>query len=291
MMGLQNLQQKNTTQQAEQDNTRVISIASGKGGVGKTNLSVNLGINLYKEGVKTLLIDADFGMANVDILLGITPQYNLSHILNGKCMLPDAIITGPGSLDILPGNSGVDNLINMSSVAIKRLLETSSHIEEVYDMVIVDVGAGINRDVTNFIQASDEAIIVLTPEPTAIMDAYSLTKFLQGNEYSGKINLVLNQIDSREEGEKVSRRIHNAVKKYLQLEIETIGYIPYDDKVRKAVKSQIPFTLKSPNSQASRAIERITDTLLERKREEKSRGMKGFVFKMVGMFNSVFGKD
>ncbi|MFW5986040.1 MAG: MinD/ParA family protein [Halanaerobiales bacterium] len=276
-------EQKSTDPQKK--NTRIIAIASGKGGVGKTNIAVNLGLLLNQEEEKTLLIDADFGMANIDVVLGITPKYNLGHIIRGKCYLEDAIIAGPKELDILPGTSGADSLINMSSIAIKRLMKTSNYIEDNYSFVLIDVGAGINNDVTNFIRASDEVIVVLTPEPTSIMDAYSLIKLLKHKNYSKNINLLINQMDNQQEGKDTDRKIKNALKYYLDLEVKTLGFIPYDSKLKQAVKKQKPVVLSYPRSRATRALKETTGTILKRKKEEKSRGMKGFVYRIVGFFS------
>ncbi len=276
--------QQNTNNSRKSDNTRIIAIASGKGGVGKTNISVNLGLLFQQYEMTTLLIDADFGMANADILLGITPRYNLSHIISGKCRFQEAILKGPGDLDILPGTSGADSLINMSSVAIKRLLATSDFIEENYDMVIVDVGAGIHNDVINFIKAADEVIIVMTPEPTSMLDAYSLIKVLNKNKYKKNINLLINQYNTKQEGSLTGRKLKKAVQEYLKTELKIIGHIPYDNKLKKAVKKQKPLVLVYPNSEASKALEDTASILLKNKKENRSAGMKGFIYKMVGFF-------
>ncbi len=266
--------------------TRIIAIASGKGGVGKSNISVNLGIALQEIGKKVLLLDADLGMANLDILLGLTSNNNLSHVLKGKCKFEDAVLEGPGEIDILPGTTGVDDLINISSTEIRRLIEASSHMEHNYDIILLDIGAGLHYSVTNFILACQEAVIVLTPEPTAIMDAYSLIKYLSNKNYQGKIKILINQITSSKEGKDVSNRMQKVIKQYLQQEIELLGLIPFDESVRSSVKKQVPFLILYPGSEAAGSIKKIAAKMIDKDDEEiESPGMKGFIYKIVGIFN------
>lgn len=270
--------------QEKAGNTRIIAIASGKGGVGKSNITVNLGLALQEMGKRVLLLDADLGMANLDILLGLTPRYNLSHVLKGKCKFEDALLNGPEGIDILPGTSGED-LINISSTEVKRLIEASSHMESNYDIIIIDIGAGIHYSVTNFIMACDEAIIVLTPEPTAIMDAYSLIKFLSNQKYKNKIGLIINQTSSSKEGDNVANRMQKVIKEYLKLDINIMGYIPYDEYVRQSVKEQTPFMIGYPRSKAVEALKDVAARMLDRVQNTESRGMKGFIYRVVGIFN------
>lgn len=270
--------------QQKENNTRIIAIASGKGGVGKSNITVNMGLALQEMGKRVLLLDADLGMANLDILLGLTPRYNLSHVLKGKCKFEDAVLNGPDGIDILPGTSG-DDLVNISSMEVKRLIEASSHMESNYDIIIIDIGAGIHYSVTNFIMACDEAIIVLTPEPTAIMDAYSLIKFLANQKSKSKIGLLINQTSSQKEGDNVANRMQKVIKEYLKTDIEIMGYIPYDEYVRQSVKAQTPFIISYPRSKAVDALRDVAARMLDRVQEEESRGMKGFIYRIVGIFN------
>ncbi|MEJ6950235.1 MinD/ParA family protein [Natronospora cellulosivora (SeqCode)] len=270
---------------AKAHKTRIIAIASGKGGVGKSNITVNLGLALQERGKKVLLLDADLGMANLDILLGITPTYNLSHVLKGRCSFQEALIVGPGNIDILAGTSGVDDLVNISSTEIKRLIEASSQMESKYDIIIIDIGAGIHLSVTNFIMACDDALIVLTPEPTAIMDAYSLVKFLARRKYQNQISLLINQTSSYKEGENVAKRMKKAIKEYLRLDIEIMGYIPYEETVKQSVKQQAPFFITYPKTKAVQALKDVAAKILNKVEENSSNGMKAFVYKIVGIFN------
>ncbi|MFW6264560.1 MAG: MinD/ParA family protein [Bacillota bacterium] len=270
---------------AKAKQTRIIAIASGKGGVGKSNITVNLGLALQEMGKKVLLLDADLGMANLDILLGLTPRYNLSHVLKGKCRFEEALLDGPGGIDILAGTSGVDDLINISSTEVKRLIEASSQMDNNYDIIIIDIGAGIHFSIINFIMACDEAVIVLTPEPTAIMDAYSLIKYLAKQKYKQKISLLINQISTTKEGSNVASRMKKVINDYLKLDIEIMGYIPYDDNVKQSVKQQTPFIISYPKSKAVDSLKSVASKMLNRAEEEDSPGMKAFVYRIVGIFN------
>lgn len=265
--------------------SRVIAVASGKGGVGKTNVSVNLGVALQKMDKKVLLLDADMGMANVDVLIGVTPRYNIGHVLENKCDIEDALISGPENLTVLPGSSGIDDFINMNMYKIKQLLKLSSHLEKNYDIIIIDIGAGAHKGVINFIRAADEVIVVLTPEPTAIMDAYSLIKILSKNDVKPKLNLIVNQVDNDKEGDEVSKRISNVIKDYLGLEISITSYIPYDNTLREAVKKQKPIVNLYPRSSAGRAFTKTAGQLIDRDVGDNE-GMQGFVNKVLGFFKS-----
>src|SRR5690554_4665819 len=267
------------------NNNRIIAVASGKGGVGKTNIAINLGLALQQKGQQVLVLDADLGMANLDILLGLTPRYNLEHILKGKCKFEEAVLAGPGGIDILPGTSGIEELVHISSVETKRLIEASALMERDYDLVIIDIGAGVHYTVTNFIRACDEALIILTPEPTAIMDAYSLIKYLSIHNFKNRVSIIINQTNSSREGDDTARRMQKVIKEYLNLNIEILGYIPYDNYVRQSVKAQVPLVLNYPNSRAVTALNKIADKMLNNSDDTTTRGIKGFVYRMAGIFS------
>ncbi|MFW6381070.1 MAG: MinD/ParA family protein [Bacillota bacterium] len=266
--------------------SRIITVASGKGGVGKSNVTVNVGLSLARMGKKVLVIDGDMGMANIDILLDLQPRYNLDDILEGKCTLEQAIMEGPEELHILPGISGSDSLLDIDSRQVDQLLSASSQIEDNYDIILIDIGAGAGRVVVNFVMAADEVLIVLTPEPTSVMDAYSLIKILSRHNLSGEIKLILNQVNSRKEARKLSERMSRVIGDYLDLECNLLDYIPYDSKIKKSVRKQQPLVKLFPESRAGQAFARIAGKLIGRDLEQQqSQGMKGFFFKVIGMFN------
>lgn len=265
--------------------SRVIAVASGKGGVGKTNISINLGVALQNLGKNVLLLDADMGMANVDVLVGMTPSYNLSHVLDEKCEIEDALLKEPSGLEILPGSSGIDDFIDMSLHRIKQLLKLSSHLEAKYDIIIIDIGAGAHEGVLNFIRAADEVIVVLTPEPTAVMDAYSLIKILSKNEVRPKLNLIVNQVDNNKEGSEVAGRISKVIKDYLKIDIAITSFIPYDQVLREAVKKQKPLVSLYPNSSSGTAFRVAAGKLIDEDVRE-AKGMKGFMYKVLGFISN-----
>jgi flagellar biosynthesis protein FlhG len=267
-----------------QKNTRIITVSSGKGGVGKTNVSVNLGLALQQTGEKVLLLDADLGMANIDILLGLTARYNLKHVMMGNCSINDALLKGPDQINILPGTSGGDELIDLSRDEVKRLLRISSHLEDNYDIIIIDIGAGAHQGGLNFTLAADEALIVLTPEPTSIMDAYSLIKILSTYDFKGDLGLIINQVIDKTEGEEVAERMSGVIEKYLSINVKMRGFIPYDRKVIQAVKKQSPLFDLYPESKAATAFRDTANILLDRKKESSSTGMKSFLSSIVDMF-------
>ena len=270
----------------EVERSRIISVASGKGGVGKTNITVNIGLALQDMGKDVLILDADMGMANVDVILGLTARYHLGHILKGKCQLEDALITGPKGLTVLPGASGIDEFTDIDIGEVKKLLDLSTAIESSYDFILIDIGAGIHSGVVNFIRAADEIMVVLTPEPTAVMDAYSLLKVLSDYSVASRLDLIVNQVESKGEGEDVTGRMENAIDEYLDMNVDTSAVVPYDDVLRKAVKKQKPLMELYPSSKAGRAFKRIAELLVSGKVEDTSRGMKGFVYRMLGFFRN-----
>ncbi|MGM0409723.1 MAG: MinD/ParA family protein [Bacillota bacterium] len=265
--------------------TRVIAIASGKGGVGKTNLSVNLAYALSNLEKKVLIMDADIGMANIDILLGVTAPYSLKHVIEGKCSVKEAIVETNNGLNILAGISGEEVFIDMGEEKINRLFGASSHLQENYDIIIIDIGAGAHQNVLNFIQAADEALIVLTPEPTAIMDAYSLIKILSNHNFRNEVALIVNMADSNNEGSDVINRMNNVIKEYLNINLKFTGIIPYDKKIIHSVKKQKSLFELYPSSKVVESYKDIAYKLIDKEKEEdKSQNVKGFFSKVVGLF-------
>jgi len=241
---------------------RVITITSGKGGVGKTSISVNLAVQLAKEGVKTCIFDADLGLANINILLGIRPEYNLEDVITGDKRLSEILIHDPSGVDIIPGGTGVEKLAAMSPESVSQLIENFSCLDG-YDVLFFDTSAGISRDVLSFCMASREIILVVIPEPTSLTDGYSLLKVLSLNGYRHPAKVIINQAKNDRFAQAVFNKFNEAVKKYLPLEISYIGCLPADETVAEAVARQRPFVTLYPSARATNGIVRLAQNLLE----------------------------
>ncbi|MGM0470707.1 MAG: MinD/ParA family protein [Bacillota bacterium] len=263
--------------------TKIYAVTSGKGGVGKTNLVVNLSLALQQEGYQVGIIDADLGMANVDVVLGLTPQYNLGHVMRRQQRMEDIIIENAQGIELIPGASGLDSLANLSKEQLEYLIKEWKVLEDRYDIILIDTGAGVSQAVVDFVLAADEVIVVSTPEPTSVTDAYGVIKVLANYKENVKINLVINQTDSQREGKQIADRIRNVVSDFLELEVQVLGSIPYDRSVSKAVKNQQPFILEFTQSQAAESIRRIKNNLLDIKQDSSTKGVKGFFSKLFGL--------
>ncbi len=250
-----------------ENSARVLAVTSGKGGVGKTNFTINLGIALSKLNKRVSIIDADLGLGNVDVVLGLIPKFTLANVIRNELSILDAIVKGPNGINIISGGSGIMDLIDLSRDEIENLISNFYLLNQCSDYILIDTGAGINRSVVSFIEASDEVILVVTPEPTSITDAYALIKNIKRDKKS--VKLVLNRIESTKEGHEVFEKINSATKKFLNFQVEKLGFIYEDSAVRKSVKEQKPFIIKFPNSVASKGIESVAYNLLSNQRELK----------------------
>lgn len=268
----------------ESKRTRVITVASGKGGVGKTNFSVNLAIALRKQGSSVTVFDADLGLANVDVIIGATPRYSLYDVIFNNKTMNDIILEGPLGIKVVPGGSGLESLQNMSESERSVLSDKFSQIKDT-DILIVDTGAGINRNVLGFMAVSDEVVVVTTPEPTSITDAYSLIKV--ANKYiSGcKIHLVINRVTDKNEAELTYDKLEQTAKNFLDRELKYLGYVIDDSKVKRAVMEQKPFTIIYPQCPASKCIYEIAASITGvPSYPRKSRGIRDFFTKMTYIF-------
>ena len=243
--------------------SRIITVTSGKGGVGKTNTSVNTALYLANQGYSTCLFDADMGLANVDILLGYYPEYTLEDVLLKKKSMKDIIIKTPSGLDIIPGGSGVKMLADPDQGHVEYLLESLSELEG-YDFFIFDTSAGISKNVISFCVTSPEIVLVITPEPTSITDAYALLKILCLNNIESTVMIAINQCMSMEVANKLYSKFKEVVRKNLKIDICPLGTIPLDPHVSKAVKEQKPLVSLFPNSDAAKGIKNIARYLISK---------------------------
>lgn len=258
------------------DRTRIITICSGKGGVGKSNLSANLAIHLAKQKKKVLLFDLDFGLANIDVLLGIPPKHTLMQMVDKQYSIWDVVEEGPEGMMFVAGGSGFQHLFQLEDRKINLLFQELNQLQGQVDYLILDTGAGLSNELLRFILAAHDVIIVTTPEPTAITDAYAVIKMIYLKDNNPNIKLVINRSTSVKEGKSTAQKLQMVAKKFLNIDIEDLGYLPEDPAVVKAVKQQSPFYIQYPNSEASEAIVKIAQRLLNEKPQEKF-GLKAYL--------------
>lgn len=247
---------------------RIITVSSGKGGVGKTNFTVNLGIALSKQGKRVTIIDADLGLANVDVILGIIPKYTLSHIVRNEKTIDEVMVEGPHGLKIVSGGSGMLDLVNLRQDQIESLIHTFDKLNEISDYILIDTGAGLNTSVLSFIKAASDVVVVITPDPTSITDAYALIKNI--SEEERHINLVINRVESAKEGTDVFGKLERAARKFLEIELNNLGYIYEDNNVKKSVRMQKPFSVEYPNTIATKGVELIAYNLVNKENKTTS---------------------
>jgi len=241
--------------------SRVIAVASGKGGVGKTNVAVNLGLALARRNLRVALLDADLGTANADIVLGLQPRYHLHHVITGQKKLSEIIVEAPFGLKVIPGASGLPELADLPQHQRETLLHHLLVLDGVVDLLLIDTGAGVDNRVIQFIHAAGEVLVVTTPEPTAITDAYALIKILHGSHVPVTIRVVVNSVRNRAEGEAAGRKLAAVAHQFLGRDIEILGILPYDDMVPRAVSTQTPLLLGFPRSPAAQAITQLSEQL------------------------------
>ena len=240
---------------------RVIAVTSGKGGVGKTNVSVNLSLALRSLGQEVLVLDADLGLANVDVMLGTVPPLHLGHALAGSADILDVIYEGPNGLKLIAGGSGVPDLADLPEAELQRFIQSMRKLENRTDVLLVDTGAGLGRSVRNLVLAADVVLVVTTPEPTAITDAYAVIKSVVQRNPAADIKLVVNEVESRAEAEEAAARLSSAMLRFLGASLEYLGAIPFDREVPRSVRGQKPFYLAAPNCAASLAVRAVAHRL------------------------------
>jgi flagellar biosynthesis protein FlhG len=258
--------------------TRTIAITSGKGGVGKTSIAVSLSIALAQGGrTKVTLLDADLGLANINVIMGIIPQFNLYHVIKGKKKLKDIVIEVPEGIRIIAGASGFHQLANLDIKQRKEFIDEFATLEG-DDYMIIDTGAGVSQNVLSFVIAADEVIVITTPEPTAITDAYGIIKSIASQTNEKTIRLIVNRVDSVSEGKRVAQRIISIASQFLNIKIESLGFIFDDDAVSKAVRAQKPFIVSYPKSKSSVCVSMIADKIANRESEvSKGGGLSSFI--------------
>ena len=265
------------------EETRVIAVTSGKGGVGKTNLAVNLAVDLQQSGKRVMIIDADIGTANVNLLMGSVTNRSLIHLLDDGVQLEDVVEEGTAGVKYISGVAGVEAALTLNRAQQKRLHKKLSRCSEMADIIIIDTGAGLNRNVVEFILASEEVILITTPEPPALADAYAVIKAYSLYTHRRNIKIVVNRIHEEEECAEVIEKINQTTKKFLNLTVECLGYIYEDKNVLESVRKQVPFVVTKPNSPAARCIHELSNSLLSgTKMSSVSKGWRAFLDKLFG---------
>ncbi|MBO9540061.1 MinD/ParA family protein [bacterium] len=258
---------------------RTIVITSGKGGVGKTNVTVNLALTFARRGRKTILFDADLGMANVDVMMGVSPPHSIADVIKGRKTLLEVVHWVSDHLGIVPGGSGVSELANLEPSKLETVIAQLAALESQAEIILVDTGAGISRNVVNFVMAASEILVVTTPEPTAITDAYGMIKEIDANNPSATVQLLVNMADSEAEARSVAAKLAMIVERFLSVKIQYIGCIERDGHVSRSVLMQQPFTHAYPNATATRRLNILAGTLLAQNDEAKPSG--GFFSRLV----------
>ena len=238
---------------------RVIAVTGGKGGVGKTNVAVNLGMAMASSGKKVMLMDADLGLANIDIMLGLHPQANLHHVITGERTLEEIIIDGPGDLKIIPASSGVKDMAGLSPQIHAGLIRAFSELSQDVDVLIVDTAAGISDAVTSFIRAAQEVVVVVCDEPASITDAYAIIKLMRREHGVYRFRVLANMATSPQHGREIYTKIAKVTDRFLDVALDYMGYVPEDEYLRKAVKKQRAVFEAFPRSKSAQAFATLAD--------------------------------
>ena len=269
---------------------RVVSVASGKGGVGKSSIAVNLAITMSRLGARVLILDADFGLANVDVMLGITTRLDLSYFLRGEKTLQEIVQLGHEGVQFISGGSGVKELISMSENQLSELLTNIVHINAPIDIIIMDAGAGVGNTIMQVLLASSETIVITTSEPTSVLDAYALVKTIVKLDASHPLHVLVNKCENRKEALNVQTGFVDVCGKHLGKNINPLGLISYNHDFTYAIKRQIPISVSEPYGSTTKEIEIVARAILNMPVEKESNGVLARVFsRMLGATRGTAG--
>ncbi|OPH61949.1 cobyrinic acid a,c-diamide synthase [Paenibacillus ferrarius] len=263
--------------------TRIITVTSGKGGVGKSNFTLNFALTLKSQGYKVLVFDADIGLANIDVLMGVSSKYNLYHLLKKEKSIWEIIQKGYNDLDFIAGGSGFNDLLRLTEEELDYFAEQVMQLNGYVDFIIFDTGAGLSKETLKFILAAEETFVVTTPEPTSITDAYAIIKMVNSMGHDVSFKLIINRVTDMKEGKQTADKISLVAKQFLNIHIPSLGFVDDDVSVSKAVKKQVPFTVAFPNSAASRSLNILVENYIKGYRviDTPTSGVKGFLNKMM----------
>ena len=273
----------NEQEENKNRSSKIITITSGKGGVGKSNFVVNLAISLQNKGKKVLIFDADLGMGNDDVLMGLYPKYNIFDIIYTDLEIKDIIIEGTNGVSLIPAGSALIKAQELEEEERKLFLEKLESLDK-FDYILMDTGAGVNKDVLSFIAASEELIIITTPEPTSLTDGYSLIKATDHYKLKTKAKIIVNKAFTKQEGQETYNKFNQAVSRFLKIEIEYLGCILEDRKLVQSVRQQKPFIVLYPNCDAAKDIETISLKIMGQE-INSSNGAKGLFSRLFNIFS------
>jgi flagellar biosynthesis protein FlhG len=253
-------------------NVKVIAVTGGKGGVGKSNIAVNLAIALSENQHQVMLLDADLGLANIDIMLGLHTKKHLGHVLNGECELKDILLKGPSGLKIIPASSGTKQLSELSSIEHTGIIEAFNDIGHDLDYLIIDTAAGISSMVTNFVQAAQDVLTVVCDEPTSITDVYALMKVLHQEHHLSRFYVLANMVKNSQEGREIFSSLNRVCSRFLNVTLNYMGSIPFDPYLKKALKQQKPLVQRYPLAPSSIAIKQLAKKIEQWPHTHQARG-------------------
>lgn len=286
---LRNIIKKSQVADSQKTGTaRVFTVTSGKGGVGKSNVAINLAVQFRKLGKRVIIFDADFGLANIEVMFGAIPKFSLADVIYRGKDIKDVITYGPMDIGFVSGGSGVIGMNNLNADSVNFLIRNISKLDELADIIIIDTGAGVSDNVTQFLLASEDIILITTPEPTSITDSYSLLKALKSNvrfdREATSLHVIANRVDSTDEGNQLYKKLSTVVTQYLDIPMTLLGIIPEDNALVQAVMQQSPVSMMYPNSKSAGAFKDISDTLMEipHKTRIYRRGMSAFFARIQG---------
>lgn len=263
---------------------KVLSISSGKGGVGKTSISINFAISLKRLGYEVLIIDADIGLANIEILSGISLSTSISDVIYSNKDIFDIMGNGPENIKIISGGTGLREVKLLEGDNLIRFVEEIDKLQNSFDFIIIDTGAGVSRSVIDFIMTSDDVIVVCTPDPTSLMDSYTLIKAINSIGYPGKISIVTNQVNNREEGRDIFQRILNATNNFLKIDVDYLGYVERSKLVPHSIREQTPFMVSHPNHPLSKKINILTMNFLRAEDYQEEKDNTNFAKRLLSIF-------
>jgi flagellar biosynthesis protein FlhG len=273
--------QQTTTTPSQQKMPTVLAISGGKGGIGKTLTTANLGLCLARMGMRTLLIDGDFGLANLDVILNMRPRYTLDDVLSGERHLKEIVMTGPEGLRVIPSSSGVMRVSELNYVQKLVLLDQVEELDEEFDVLIIDTPAGVSKNVQYWATSSCEVIMVVTPEPTSLADCYASIKILSQTTSETCFKLIVNMVENDAEAKRVYEKISLLAEDYLGVRVEYLGAIPYDESVKNSVRERVPYVQRYPFCGASAGMREISRQIIAQSRVGKIKGTMQFFWRTM----------